>query len=463
MSRAAGLLVALLAWVACSAEPAPNPVKDAFTAARFTPGIGEAVVFRFLERSGSRPTMFRLPTLEAGSLRAETQPGQLRAVMGFVPDRETIYLVTADDELVALDLTTARFRVVDSNVVNGTIGPTGTPFVIHSDGSIATIGLKSVSPWPTGFDYVPDEVFGAVRERLLAVMVGDSIRRLVLAANGQPVIDQPVPRGKLHVSAWGDAALVATDSGLVLLDPADPTERDFVPLDPAPVDADFSASGHRIHVIRQDGVLATIDRFSRETVRTLELGAIPRFWRRDPWGRYILFKHDADAPIRVIDAVTLTAIDSIDGEWDEQLPQTAPDGSVLVRRGERMAAWTPGGGGVVAEIDAPASAVWLLASWDAGSTRETVVDEGEPESTAPGQELFVQVSTTTNADWAADLAANLRRAGMPASVLGPEQPLDPYRVVLGPYGTRDEAEATGRELRLPFWIFTRDTSAAEPE
>jgi hypothetical protein len=52
---------------------------------------------------------------------------------------------------------------------------------------------------------------------------------------------------------------------------------------------------------------------------------------------------------------------------------------------------------------------------------------------------------------------------MPASVLGPEQPLDPYRVVLGPYGTRDEAEATGRELRLPFWIFTRDTSAAEPE
>jgi hypothetical protein len=463
MSRAAGFLVALGACVACSAEPVSNPVKDAFTAARFSPGIGEAVVFRFLEGSGTRPTMFRLPTLEAGPLRVETQPGRLRALVGFVPDRETIYLITTDDELVALDLTTARFRVVDSNVVGGTIGPTGTPFVIHSDGSIATIGLKSVSLWPAGFAEVPDEIFGAVRERLLAVMAGDSTRRLVLAANGQPAIEQHVPQGKLHVSAWGDAALVATDSGLALLDPADPDERDFVPMDPAPVDADFSASGHRIHVIRRDSVLANIDRFSWETAGTLELGEVPRFWRTDPWGRYLLLKRDADAPIRVVDAVSLTPIDSIEGDWDEQLPQAAPDGSILIRLGARLAAWMPGADGPVADIEAPPSAVWLLASWDAGWTMETVVDEGEPEPTAPGQELFVQVSTTTNADWAADLAANLRRAGMPASVLGPEQPLDPYRVVLGPYGTRDEAEATGRELRLPFWIFTRDSSAAEPE
>jgi hypothetical protein len=29
--------------------------------------------------------------------------------------------------------------------------------------------------------------------------------------------------------------------------------------------------------------------------------------------------------------------------------------------------------------------------------------------------------------------------------------------VLGPYPDREEAEAAGRQLKVPFWIFTRDT------
>jgi hypothetical protein len=28
-----------------------------------------------------------------------------------------------------------------------------------------------------------------------------------------------------------------------------------------------------------------------------------------------------------------------------------------------------------------------------------------------------------------------------------------YRVVLGPYGTREEAERIGRDSRRPFWIY----------
>jgi hypothetical protein len=463
MRPAAVMLTALAACTSCATEPVSNPVKDAFAASQYTPEIGNAVAFRFLAGEGSRPTVYRLPSLEPAPRHLESPPGDLRTVMGFVPDREAVYLITTDNDLVVLDLATGRFRVVDSAVVAGTIGPTGTPFVVHADGSVATIGLKSVSAWSGGFDEPPARLFGAVRERLLAVMPGDTARRLVLASSGQPAIEQRLPPGRLHVSAWGDAALVVVDSGIVLLDPAEPDERDFIALDHPVFDAGFSASGHRIHVVRRDGVLETIDRFNRETVGTIDLGAVPSGWRIDPWGRYLLMKGAAEAPIRVVDAVELTPVDSLNGEWDDQLPRSAPDGSVVVRQGDQIVSWRPGTGDSVAAIDAAPSAVWLLASWDAAWTVETVVQEGEPEPTAPGQELFVQVSTTTNADWAADLAANLRRAGMPASVLDPEEPLDPYRVVLGPYGSREEAEATGRELRLPFWIFARDSSAAEPD
>jgi cell division septation protein DedD len=83
---------------------------------------------------------------------------------------------------------------------------------------------------------------------------------------------------------------------------------------------------------------------------------------------------------------------------------------------------------------------------------------GEAETQQASQIIYVQVSSTSNPEWATDLAANLRRAGMQASVLPPETDDEPYRVVLGPYPSREEAEATRRRLNMPSWIFTQDTS-----
>ena len=50
-------------------------------------------------------------------------------------------------------------------------------------------------------------------------------------------------------------------------------------------------------------------------------------------------------------------------------------------------------------------------------------------------------------------ADDLTRAGLAARVLPPQHPDDGYRVVLGPYATREQAEATGRRLGRPFWIY----------
>ena len=67
--------------------------------------------------------------------------------------------------------------------------------------------------------------------------------------------------------------------------------------------------------------------------------------------------------------------------------------------------------------------------------------------------MYVQVSTSQNAEWSGHLADDLARAGLPARVLPPQHPDDGYRDVLGPYGTRAQAEATGRRLGRPFWIY----------
>ena len=77
-------------------------------------------------------------------------------------------------------------------------------------------------------------------------------------------------------------------------------------------------------------------------------------------------------------------------------------------------------------------------------------------ATASSGQFYVQVSSTANESWAQDLARNLRAAGMSASVLPPSTDEDRYRVVLGPFPTREAAEATGRKLGRPFWIFTSE-------
>jgi cell division protein FtsN len=49
---------------------------------------------------------------------------------------------------------------------------------------------------------------------------------------------------------------------------------------------------------------------------------------------------------------------------------------------------------------------------------------------------------------------------MRATVLPPTTADEMYRVVLGPYPTREEAETIGRKLGMPYWIFQRDTTTA---
>ena len=67
--------------------------------------------------------------------------------------------------------------------------------------------------------------------------------------------------------------------------------------------------------------------------------------------------------------------------------------------------------------------------------------------------LYVQVSTSQNEAWSGEMAQQLTRAGLAARVLPPRGPDDGYRVVLGPYPTRAQAEAIGRKLGRPYWIY----------
>jgi len=66
--------------------------------------------------------------------------------------------------------------------------------------------------------------------------------------------------------------------------------------------------------------------------------------------------------------------------------------------------------------------------------------------------VYLQVSRTQNPDWADLLTRQLKSDGYPASILAPKETEEGYRVVVGPYATREAAESTGKRLGRAYFI-----------
>jgi hypothetical protein len=151
-------------------------------------------------------------------------------------------------------------------------------------------------------------------------------------------------------------------------------------------------------------------------------------------------------------------ISTVPGRWDEELPAVSPDGTILTRVGNDLVAWDASG---VERGRQPGAGTdrWAVAEWDARRPELQIAAEATAAAEAPvgsDARLYVQVSSTSNPTWAEDLARDLRQAGLRASVFPPTITEQMYRVVVGPFDSREAAETTGRTLGMPFWIFQPD-------
>ena len=178
----------------------------------------------------------------------------------------------------------------------------------------------------------------------------------------------------------------------------------------------------------------------------------------DSFGQLML-AHSDEGTIWVIDLVSLAVLATIDGSWDSDLPAVAPDGTVLVRQESGVIAYYGADFTETAVVQERTGDLWLTAAWDPRRPALELTVDSPPRAEPSGVEIYVQVSSSGNPAWAEDLANELRAAGLNAKVLQPDQDEERYRVVLGPFATRDEAEASGRQLGRAFWIFTREPEA----
>ena len=180
---------------------------------------------------------------------------------------------------------------------------------------------------------------------------------------------------------------------------------------------------------------------------------------------------EADS-VWIVDLATNRLAGTAPGEWATDLPLVAGAATLVVRQGDDVATYDlrqvppavqrilPGGG-----ADLWAAAAWVprerLPAAVAAAESATVVQDKAMVAdsvvapTSDSTEIYLQVSLSQNPAWAGQLVDTLKAHGFPASVLRPEQPDEGYRVVVGPYSSRDQAEEVGKKLDRSYFVIRR--------
>lgn len=300
----------------------------------------------------------------------------------------------------------------------------------------------------------------------------------------------------------GDRIWFVTDSGLIALRGADLSRALQVRVSDVTA-IESTPSGDRLYVATSRPTLRVIDRFAEREVERIPLPAPALAMRMDPDGHYLLVRTAQSDSVHVIAIGTSRVITSIAGEWRDDLPLVTPDGRVLLAQGADVVHVDAETGRERLRYRGGAADLWLQVRWNgfrprsAGLDRPVEFEEYASDSAAAdnalaemmaarygnipnvtaetpppvetqipeqpnapsvkpgGKEIWtVSFATLLAEDRAREMADRIRVDGRVARVIaGSRDGIPIWRVVLGPYESRDAAERAGMGSRLPYWVY----------
>jgi hypothetical protein len=330
-----------------------------------------------------------------------------------------------------------------------------------------------------------------------------------------PLDVAPGARGVFGV-AVGDRVFVAAGEHIVSLRTRG-FERDLQVSLEAPVqDFVPSPSGDRVFVLAGDRPeVRVIDRFSGKVTERVRLPAVPRALRIDPLGRVLLVRGDADV-VWVIDVGTSALVGALRSTWRSDLPLVFPDGAVALAQGDSVVLTSALDLGVVRALAEGVAGTWHAMRWNGFRPRASGLDEpvrfradrsaARSEDATDGRtsaDARVGMSTGTLAEgaardvprasgdsaprtetrdamgaasadepsrrsvgysvqFAAVLSEALAREAAAGITIDGRTPRITtsvrdgrtlYRVALGPFPTREDAERAGRVSGKAYWVF----------
>ena len=248
-------------------------------------------------------------------------------------------------------------------------------------------------------------------------------------------------------------------------------------------------SGDRVFVVTSTGTaVQVVDRYRERVSGSIDLGRHASDLRMDPLGRYLLARLDGVDSAAVIALGTNRVLGTLPTGWRSDLPFVAPDGGIALAQGKDVIV----ADGVTLQartrVNGGAADFWYPFRWTGFRPRAEELDRpvefgGPPTDSAapadtttrrpdsavapapaapprdtsvrrPPAGFTVSFAALLVADKARDLAASIHVGSENARVVTAVRDGSTiYRVVLGPYPTREEAERVGRESKQSYWIY----------
>ncbi|HEU5171287.1 MAG TPA: SPOR domain-containing protein [Gemmatimonadales bacterium] len=447
-------IAALTATAACGDNSHGGRLPDA-------PRTHAAASVLRLPRDRGAARLYRLPALEPSAWKQVDKLPALSELVGADLEQRIVYALDDKHNLVGLDLESHRVRPFLTNVRDAAIGPDGALYAVDSAASVTRLVRRSPVRFRTRLASATGDLFGTLHGSVIALPTGGR-GQTVLLSDDQAQSPARLPAGDAAATYLGDLVAVAADTAVILYEPQAKTPVRSLDVSGARAVA-FSPSGHRLYVARQRGDIRVIDRVSGEVLETVDLPGPARDLRMHFYGRWLLARPEQGDSVWVVDLAANELAGGVATRWSGDLPVVAGPRTLLLRAGGDVRALDLEAGGfpVTGEVDGGAADAWLPLAWlPAGEARdEEAADSAAADSAAASATVYLQVSSSRNPDWAEELTAKLKGAGLPASVLPPKRGEEAYRVVIGPYATREQAEATGRTLGMPSFVI----STQEPE
>lgn len=458
---AAGCLIVTLS--ACGGESSVRPPLQA---------LDEAATLLRIPRSGGPATAHRPSDLQPLGWSTTGRLPPIQHVLGADLDERLVYAIDRERRLVAIDLASRGVRRnIAEDIAQATISGDGSLYYFDSRSKITHLYRRMPTRYQAPAPAATKTIYGTISDRLVAVTEGDRPRASLLTATGEPE-EFPAPLGPVAATHWGELLALGSDTGVVLIDTQRRSVRGTIDLDGQINALAFSPSGHELYAAVAASRLVVIDRFNEETVARINLPAPATAMRTDGSGRWLLLFSEAQDSINIVDIPSRRVITTLAGKWDDDLPLII--GATLIRRIDDnveaidLSTGTPT---LAASLVGGATDFWVSLSWVPSSTTASADETTPMDSTAlptgPGMELippvlptnqpptqnvYLQVSSSQNPNWARELARQLVADGWPAQVRDPSIPDEGYRVLIGPYTTREAAEEAGRRLGRPFFV-----------
>ena len=242
-------------------------------------------------------------------------------------------------------------------------------------------------------------------------------------------------------------------------------------------------SGDRFYVITDSSSrVNVVDQYQDRVSGTIDLAGRPRELRVDPFGRFLLVRAARGDDVWVIGIGTDKVVGTIHSQWRGDVPFVAPDGAIAVSENRDVVFLDPSTFRETRRASGGASEFWYPFIWNGLRARSAALDQPvefpsdspatvQPPAPPPRRDTVVapapsaQRPDSTKGGFTVSFAALLTEAGAREQaakivveghaarvVTSTTSGVAVYRVVLGPYMTRDEADRVGRASGLSYYI-----------